>query len=231
MLGASYIVGCGLLLGVMAFRFLSAEIYDFHIVRMTAVWYEATLKRLDVGTKVLDIGIGTASALAQNAELVRSLRLVVHGFDYDGAYVAKAQAVVRAANLAEQVSVSQADVHDPALAKTLHVKDGFFDAAYFSGSISLMPEPHKALQNVAKLLAPGGKIFITQTFQNRSSPIMARIKPFLRFLTSVDFGQLVYHSEVEAIIQRANMTIVEDAAIKGSIDNAMQTARLIVVQP
>ena len=50
------------------------------------------------------------------------------------------------------------------------VKDGFFDVAYFSGSISLMPEPHNALLNVAKLLKPGGRIIITQTFQNKPRP-------------------------------------------------------------
>ena len=227
----AFVVGGALLLGVVAFRYLSAEIYDMLIVSMTARWYAATLLKLESGMKVVDVGIGTATALVKNAELVRGKRLVVCGFDYEKAYVTKAQTVVQDANLAEQIHVCQADVHDPSLARTLGVQDGFFDAAYFSGSISLMPEPHKALQNVAKLLKPGGRIYITQTFQNRPSPIAERVKPLLRLLTSVDFGQLVYHSEVSAIIHRADMTIIEDEPIKGSINNASQTARVIVVQP
>ena len=221
----------GLVLGVLAFRFLSAEIYDMLIVKMTAKWYAAVLLQLPVGTKVVDVGIGTATALVRNAELVKGKRLVVCGFDYEQAYVEKAEAVISSAKLAEQVHVCQADVHDAELASTLGVADGFFDCAYFSGSISLMPEPHKALQNVAKLLKPGGKIYITQTFQNRPSPVTAVVKPLLKFITSVDFGQLHYHSAVADIVKRAEMTIIVDEPIKGSIDNAAQTARLIVLQP
>ena len=47
---------------------LSPLIYDIVIVKMTALWYRSVLDRLPRGARVLDIGIGTGSALAANAD-------------------------------------------------------------------------------------------------------------------------------------------------------------------
>ena len=107
-----------------------------------------------------------------------------------------------------------------------------FDAVYFSGSISLMPDPAEALRVCAKLLRPkSGRIVITQTFQNRSVFCFHRIKPLLKYITTIDFGQLVFHREIKKIIEQADMKIVENKPIRDSIDNMWQTARMIVLKP
>jgi hypothetical protein len=46
----------------------SPLIYDIVIVKMTSQWYKCVIQRLDDNARVLDIGIGTGSALACNAE-------------------------------------------------------------------------------------------------------------------------------------------------------------------
>lgn len=221
----------GLAVLFVAFRFFSAEVYDMLIVPMTARWYAAILDELAPGTRLVDVGIGTATALAKNADVVRRKRMAVCGFDYEAAYVRKAESVVHAAKLGEQLHVCQADARDPDLASTLGISNGWADAVYFSGSITLIPDSPRVLQNVASLLKPGGRIFITQTFQNQPSPLMAHMKPLLRFLTSVDFGQLTYHADVTTIVKKAGMTIIDDRPIKGSIDTAAQTARMIIIRP
>ena len=93
-----------------------------------------------------------------------------------------------------------------------------------------MPDPPAALKCAAAMLVDGGLIYVTQTFQNRPSPIMERVKPLLRRFTSVDFGRVTYYKEVAEIARKAGMTIVEDAPVPGSIDNANQKARLIVLK-
>ena len=60
---------------------------------------------------------------------------------------------------------------------------------------------------------------------------MERLKPLLKRFTSIDFGRVVYYSQVQEIVERAGMLILEDQPIKGSIDNASQTARMLVLQP
>ena len=106
-----------------------------------------------------------------------------------------------------------------------------FDAVYFSGSLTLMPDPAAALKCAASMLTDGGLIYVTQTFQNRPSPIMERLKPILRRFTSVDFGRVVYYSQVQQIVSKAGMQILEDNPIPGSIDTPAQTARLLILKP
>ena len=88
-----------------------------------------------------------------------------------------------------------------------------------------------ALKCTAQMLADGGLIYVTQTFQNRPSPIAERVKPLLQRFTSVDFGRVTYFTEVAEIARKAGMTILEDGKVPGSIDNPSQTARLIVLKP
>jgi SAM-dependent methyltransferase len=53
------------------------------IVHMTELWYKSVLDRLPDNAKVLDIGIGTGSALARHAQLVQRKNLRWFGVDYD----------------------------------------------------------------------------------------------------------------------------------------------------
>ena len=207
----------------------AANLYDLLIVHMTRQWYAAVLERLDDGSRILDIGIGTATALVHNKELVLRKKVRFVGIDYERRYVTKAQQVVAKAGLQSLVTVHCLTVYHPQLRSALAGKAAF-DAAYFSGSLTLMPDPAAALKVAALMVKPGGFVYVTQTFQNRPAPIMARLKPLLRRFTSVDFGKLTYLAEVQKIAEAAGMEIVEDAPVPGSIDNSSQTARLVVLK-
>lgn len=60
---------------------------------MTSVWYYAVLQSLPDGARVLDIGIGTATALIKNKDLIKSKNISVVGVDYDSDYIRKAKKV------------------------------------------------------------------------------------------------------------------------------------------
>ena len=207
-----------------------ADIYDILIIRMTKVWYRAVLERCRGGDRMLDIGIGTATALAENKDIVLAKRLVIVGIDYESVYIKKAAQVVTNADIDHLVKVNCKSIYEPAL-RSVFTGAARFDCAYFSGSLTLMPDPPAALKCAAAMIVPGGCIYVTQTFQNQPSPMTERIKPLLRRFTSVDFGRVTYYSEVAEIARKAGMEIVEDGPVPGSIDNATQTARLIVLKP
>ena len=107
-----------------------------------------------------------------------------------------------------------------------------FDAVYFSGSLTLMPDPPAALNAVLPVMKTGGRIFITQTFQKRHSSLMAFIKPLMKYITTIDFGQLTTEEDLEKIIsQAASFETVENQPIPNSINNGLQTARLVILKP
>ena len=110
-----------------------------------------------------------------------------------------------------------------------------FDAVYFSGSWSLMPSPVEALRVAAKLCKKDGLVYVTQTFQKQPSPLMKRVKPLLKYVTTIDFGTLHLVADLERYLEEAKVEkdglkfeILEKNVIPGSIDNAFQAAYLIV---
>merc|ERR1711991_133864 len=208
-------------------RRFSPQIYDAVIVKMTALWYKEVLLRVPAKARVLDIGIGTGTSLCRNATLVRDKELEVTGVDIDRTYVGFCQKQLAAAGLGSSRAVCKS-VFDEDLASVVGSE---FDAVYFSGSIALMPEPHRALQIAASLLRPaGGQVYVTQTFQRKSVPFLSVLKPLLYYLTTIDFGRLTFEHEVDAIVARSGLQLVEKSLIPNSVDNAYQGAFLLVLK-
>ena len=224
-----------LALVLILMRLFAARIYDLMIVHMTARWYEVVIDSLPAKSRVLDIGIGTASALVANRDKVAAKQLAVVGVDYEASYIARAEAVVKGADLADRVDLVCASVYDITLdslgQKKRKNRMASFDVGYFSGSISLMPDPPAALQAVARLLKPDGRIYITQTYQRQSFPGLSLFKPALKYVTTVDFGQLTFEADLLRIIKAAGMRVERNEVIPGSIDNRWQAARIIVLDP
>ena len=91
---------------VCAIRWASAAVYDVLIVKMTSRWYASVLKTLDQSSTLLDVGIGTATALRNNKAIVDAKDLRVSGIDYDARYIKAAERrVAQDAKLRDRVSV------------------------------------------------------------------------------------------------------------------------------
>jgi SAM-dependent methyltransferase len=174
-------------------------IYDAAIVGMTATWYRAVLTRLPPGCRLLDVGIGTGSALLANADLIVGRDLRVAGLDIDAAYVARCGREVARVGLADRVSARLESVYDH--------RDGPYDAAYFSASFMLLPEPAAALRHVRSLLVPEARVYFTQTFEHRPSRAVETLKPLLRLLTTIDFGRVTYEGDFRRALAEAEVEV------------------------
>merc|ERR1712000_95778 len=145
----------------------------------------------------LDVGIGTASALIANRDVILNRNLSVMGVDYDKNYVDAAQENIRVAGLQKNVQIVCASIHDyvpPADAAK-------YDAIYFSGSFMIIPDKVKALERCKKMLKENtGKFFFTQSFQHRGwmgNLVSSIVKPALKFVLTIDFGEVTYRDEFE----------------------------------
>ena len=184
-----------------AIRHARAAIYDTAIVGLTAGWYRAVLARLPEGCRLLDIGIGTGSALLANAETLREKGIRVTGLDIDADYVARCNREVERRGLGDVVTARLESVYDHA--------GGPYDAAYFSGSFMLLPDPPAAVRHVVSLLSPGGRLWFTQTFEHERSPVVERLKPLLRRLTTIDFGRVTYEDDFRRALDAGGVAIDE----------------------
>ncbi len=178
-----------------------AVIYDAAIVGLTAGWYRAVLQRLPPGCRLLDIGIGTGSALLANADMLVDKQLHITGVDIDAAYVERCNRAVARRGLTERVAARLESVYDH--------RGGPYDAAYFSASFMLLPDPPGALRHVSSLLVPGAPLFFTQTFEHERSRAVEVFKPLLRLLTTIDFGRVTYEADFRSALAAGDVELEE----------------------
>src|SRR5690606_5653265 len=107
----------------LLFRSLRAWIYDFFIVRMTSQWYKKVLERMEKGSTMVDIGIGTGAALIANKSILFEKDLKVVGIDYDLDYVRRCRELISKNGLRDRIQVLHISVYD--------YEGGPFDVAYF----------------------------------------------------------------------------------------------------
>jgi SAM-dependent methyltransferase len=180
---------------------IRAWVYDRVIAGMTAKWYRQVLERLPDGARLLDVGIGTGAALARCADVVRAKNLTVVGLDIDRDYLAYCQAALGRAGLTGHVT--------PVLGSVYDHRGGPYDAVYFSASLMLLPDPVAAITHVSTLLAPGGRLYSTQTFHHRRSPVLERAKPLAQHVTTIHFGRVTYEHEFRKAFADAGIELEE----------------------
>ena len=98
-----------------------------------------------------------------------------------------------------------------------------------------MPNPVEALRIAAAFVKDNGKIYVTQTFQRANTPFLGTVKPLLKYITTIDFGELHYEKDLERYVRLAEASVngvslvVEDITlVPGSVDNKYQAAKLLI---
>lgn len=191
-------------------------IYDAVMRPVTRRWYREVLKRLPEGAGLLDIGIGTGGALSSNAELVQRKHLKITGIDIDQDYVERARVRIKKKHLARNVEIRLESIYDH--------QGGPYNAIYFSGSFMLLPEPERALRHAALLLAPHGRIYFTQTFFDKRSPVLEKAKPLLGKITTIEFGRVTYARDFLQMLMNAGLRLEEFVTMKSMGDHSYRLA-------
>ncbi|KAL3821965.1 hypothetical protein ACHAXA_004453 [Cyclostephanos tholiformis] len=215
-------------------------VYDTVILRLTEKWYRAVLQKLDDGSILLDVGVGTGGALLRCVDLIESKNLKVIGIDIDAAYVEAGNASIRGAHLSDRITIDKVDVYEGKqkildlamnLGATVNSNGQFVDAVYFSGSFSLLPDPVKALQLVSSFVkGNGARVYITQTYQRKTPFFLPYVKPLLKYATTIDFGKLVKEEDVLQTFKESGLEILEHDVIPESVDNRFQAAYLSILR-
>eukprot|EP00484_Ammonia_sp_Unknown_P021769 CAMPEP_0197028036 /NCGR_PEP_ID=MMETSP1384-20130603/7841_1 /TAXON_ID=29189 /ORGANISM="Ammonia sp." /LENGTH=230 /DNA_ID=CAMNT_0042456973 /DNA_START=35 /DNA_END=727 /DNA_ORIENTATION=+ len=206
-------------------RYLRPHIYNVIAITLTAGFYQQVLDRLDNNATLLDVGIGTGKALVRNKQLIVKKNLKIVGVDYDADYIKQCKEEIKKHHLEKHVSAVCVSIYD--YNKSLSTK---FDAVYFSSSLMIMPDQVAALTHCTAMLKSrtAGKIYATQTFENKKNGLLETIKPMLKWITTIDFGTITYHKDFMRTVQKAQLRVSEDTELGGQ--GSARTYRLITLQ-
>ncbi|MCX5660668.1 MAG: methyltransferase domain-containing protein [Planctomycetota bacterium] len=116
--------------------------------------------RLRPGDRVLDMGVGTGSALGFYPKNV-----TIVGLDLSAGMLAKAADKCREQGLTH-CQLLRGDALNPPFAP------GSFDHVVITHVISVVSDPHRLLSLAARLVKPGGRIVVLNHFQS-SQPVVA----------------------------------------------------------
>lgn len=179
---------------------MRAWIYDRVFRWLTTRWYRAVIDHLDPGSHILDVGIGPGGSLINNVAYLRAKNLRLTGVDIDRDYLKTCRKRIDKLQLTDVV-----DVH---LESVLDHHGGPYDAVYFAASFMLIPEQIPVLEHVATLLKPSGRIFFTQTFNEKRSRVAEWVKPRIHKVTTVHFGQVTYYDEFRDVLTKGGMKVI-----------------------
>jgi phosphatidylethanolamine/phosphatidyl-N-methylethanolamine N-methyltransferase len=145
-----------------------APIYDFVFAAIMRPGRQAAAAAINrLGGNVLDVGVGTGLELPMFAS---SIRLV--GIDLSEPMMRRAQARVAAGRLAHVVGIAAMD------AMRLGFCDGVFDAAVAPFVLTVVPDPERVLDEIARVVRPGGEIVLVNHI-SADGGLLAKIEAWL----------------------------------------------------
>lgn len=115
-----------------------------------------------------------------------------------------------------------------------------FDVIIFGSSFMLMPNQQKALE-IAKSkiyfytgkLSNGGKLYFLLTLYNRKSivtQILDLVKPYLKYLTTVDFGKMTYDDQFEQILTSNKLRVTYKQRVQTDYNILLKMFRFFVFE-
>ena len=181
--------------------FIPVWIYNMVISRVLTVFaHQFMMDELEGELKgkknlrILDIGVGTGMPLFKIYRRFGEGASVL-GVDIDQNYVKAAQQLFREE---KNVEIRYQDFYTLDAAR-----DGQFDIVFFSFSFMLMPNPAKALELAQRLLKKDGKLLFLLTLNKKKAPLAEKLKPLIKYLTTIDFGNVVYENQFTQLIEAA----------------------------
>ena len=179
-----------------AVRTARALIYDKAIVGLTAGWYRACSGGW-CRVRLLDIGIGTGSALLANAATLAEKRLRSAGSTSTRpTWTVVRRAVGEKGSTASsrrgwnRVRPSRRPLRRGVLQRELHA------APRPAGGAPPRPAPRSRRSH-----------HFTQTFEHTPSRAVETLKPLLRLLTTIDFGRVTYEADFRRALTAGGETI------------------------
>ncbi len=200
------------------------KLYNLIISDVSRLCYRNCLLFFPAGSRILDVGIGNGVMLEDNHALIKDKNFQITGLDINNKYIKHCQKLTEHYGLQDQLQVMYQSVFD-----FVPQKHDLYDFVLFGMSFMLLPEQGKILERAKTWIKPEGHIVFFQTMFKSRSTFLELIKPKLKYVTSIDFGQVTYEDEFFELLEHRNITVNEDRLLQSKWFKGEY--RMIVSQP
>ena len=177
-----------------------APIYDKTFGALTSGGRRHVVAHINKGDcTVLEVGVGTGLSLPHYAP-----HLSVTGMDFSDEMLAKARERVAREGLTHVAGLRQMDARD------LDFPDASFDTVAAMHVLSVVPEPERVMEEIARVLKPGGQVVIANHFM-RTTGVLG----FLEKVSAPFANTLGWHSdfEMETVLQQDALQVEDERAL------------------
>eukprot|EP00825_Cyclidium_porcatum_P047818 TRINITY_DN7845_c0_g2_i2.p2 TRINITY_DN7845_c0_g2~~TRINITY_DN7845_c0_g2_i2.p2 ORF type:complete len:124 (-),score=23.37 TRINITY_DN7845_c0_g2_i2:235-606(-) len=95
-----------------------------------------------------------------------------------------------------------------------------YDVIIFSSSFMILPYREKALEIAKAHLNKNGRIFFLMTLfktKGLKQKMLSYLKPYLKYLTTIEFGQITYENDFKEMLNNAGIEITYQGVCNDSI--------------
>jgi alpha-N-acetylglucosaminidase len=163
---------------------------------------------LPASAKVLDVGIGNGEMIKTYHEMIRAKRLSITGLEIDRDYLARCNQLIRDYALDAHIRTELTPVEEYTPPST-----GYFDCILFSMSFMLLKDPRFVLRRIRPWLAARGQVVFVQTMFTHTSRFLEIVKPRLKYVTTIDFGRVIYERDFLLLLRSEGLQIIDDRLI------------------
>lgn len=186
----------------------TSRVYSLIVSDVTDGCYRTCLPMFPPFSKILDVGIGNGEMIKAHHNTIRTKGLSITGLDVDADYLAQCDELIRRYALQDNMRT-----HLLAVEEYTPPSTGYFDAILFSMSFMLLRDPALVLRRIRPWLTRGGQLVFVQTMFGDASRWLEFVKPRLKYVTTVDFGRVIYEREFFELLRAEGLHIVDDRLI------------------
>lgn len=185
------------------------QLYKMIIDDVTDLCYKNSLDYFSNNSAILDVGIGNGLMMKNYHSLIKFKGLKITGIDINKQYLNHCDHLIRTYQLENNIEIfcKPVETYEPQ-------KKGCFDYIFFSMSFMLFNDQKLVLDRIKDWLKVGGEIIFFQTMYEERFRLMEFIKPKLKYITTIDFGNVTYEKDFFALLHEKKLSILEDRLLK-----------------
>ena len=184
-------------------------LYKWVIGDATNCCYSSCMDYFSENALILDVGIGNGVMVRDHHQAIKDKQLRIVGLDIDSTYLKHCRELVNNYDLSDQIKLVEQPVED-----FLPYNNGPFDYILFSMSFMLLEDQENVLRRVSKWLKPEGEVVFFQTMFKNRNRFIESIKPHLKHLTTIEFGEVTYDDDFYGLLEKLDFKIKMNRLVK-----------------